>query len=204
MESIVLSVPKPEARWRYGKTYPGNKTLWQPWIYNKICKGYGDLMGGLLSQGSPGAYENPHGTVLNNVHQLYIAVGSGNSDWDTMPLPTPPGGGETALIAEIARKGASVVGYVPDDATITTAPIAGNAVPAPTVIRRPVFTSSWSTVELVPATIREVGLFGGRDSTTALGAVQYLIGTLRFAAITKDSINPYTLTWQVELWINFE
>lgn len=194
-------IVKPEAYWRYGKTYPGQDTIWSDWKKNKICIGYANLVGGLLSQGCPGAFENPLGTVLDNMHQLYIAVGGGSSAWDILPTPPMANGGETSLINEIARRGCTVVGYVPDGATVLTPPVPGNA--NPIVIRRPVFTASWTALELVPATIREVGLFGGKNSNSQLGAVQYMISTLRFPAVVKDAINPYILTWQTELWVNY-
>lgn len=197
-------IVKPEAYWRYGKTYPGQETVWSDWTKNKICIGYANLVGGLLSQASPGAYEDftTH-TVIDNMHQLYIAVGGGESSWDIPLTPPPlPNGGEIALIDEIARRGCDIVGYVPDGATVLTPPVPGDS--NPIVIRRPVFTASWTDVELVPATIREVGLFGGKNSDSEFGAIQYMMSTLRFPAVQKDAINPYILTWQTELWVNYQ
>jgi hypothetical protein len=195
-------IVKPEAYWRYGKTYPGQETVWSDWKKNKICIGYANLVGGLLSQGSPGAYEDDTHAVIDNVHRLYIAVGGGLSGWDAPLTPTPqPNGGETSLINEIDRKGCDVLGYVPDDATVLTPPVPGGS--NPIVIRRPVFTASWAAVDLVPATIREVGLFGGKNSDSEFGAIQYMISLLRFPAVQKDAINPYILTWQTELWVNY-
>jgi hypothetical protein len=201
-EKMFEGIVKPEAYWRYGKTYPGQETVWSDWKKNKICIGYANLVGGLLSQGSPGAYQAPAPTVLDNVHRLYIAVGGGLSGWDAPLTPTPqPNGGETSLINEISRKGCDVLGYVPDDATVLTPPVPGGS--NPVVIRRPVFTASWAAVDLVPATIREVGLFGGKNSDSEFGAIQYMISLLRFPAVQKDAINPYILTWQTELWVNY-
>jgi hypothetical protein len=206
-ENSLDNIVKPQARWRWGKR-TAEETSWSLWTPNVITTGYAELIGGLLTQANTGHFESPPGTPVVFASPMYMIVGKGDPSWDR-GIPTY---GPTSLIqTELARKVCQVRGYLPDGATETTTPIAGALGPA--TIRRPVFSASWGPTELVPpsisggddpVSIREVALVGGPNAGTAGLPLQYLVNLLRIAPVVKGTVDPYTVVFECELWINFE
>lgn len=201
------SIAKPQALWRWGqKTEEG--TVWSPWTKNVITTGYAELVGGLLTANNSGSYADPGHITF--AAPLYMVLGKGNPAWDG--VGGIPAYGPTVLIqTELARKVCQVAGYLPDGSNELTAPVSGALPPA--TIRRPVLSASWGPTELVPPSIvggddpvyiREVALVGGPGATTAGLPHQYMINLLRFAPVIKGTVNPYTVVFECQLWINYE
>lgn len=186
----------PAGFWRMGKQLPGRPILWTQWQQNKICKGYAELVGKLLTQSVTGNA----GTVSSPT--LQIVLSSGEAIWDVAGTPPPDGTETTAQLTEFtgSRKTAEVLGYRQDDTDLTDS-IEGlitSGAGSPVTVRRPILTANWTDSEIVSprSAIREVALCGGTSGNI-------MLNLLRFPVIYKDADNPYTMHWEVELQINY-
>ncbi len=106
--------------------------------------------------------------------QCYIALGSGDSDWDSIPLTSPipqPATSQTALLNEIARAAATVT-YADANGVVS--------VPITRYLR---FSASFG-VGVANGTIREMALV--RSNSGVIGSGK-LISAINFRAIAKPS-----------------
>lgn len=101
----------------------------------------------------------------------YMAVGEGNSDWDSIGTPEPDPG-QTTLVAELFRK-VVTLGYLDENGDPSVAPT--NRLKCTTTFDAGEGTGTW----------RELALFGG----TATGSPDTgeICAIYNFPAVTKDA-----------------
>lgn len=106
---------------------------------------------------------------------LKHAQGTGNTSWDTPPIPDPSNTA-TQLVAEAGRKTPDSIIYVDPSTFVALSPgVKSNALKV---------TTTYDYTDLVGVTIREQGLFGGNATATANSG--YCLNQIRQAGRFKS------------------
>jgi hypothetical protein len=176
-------IPVVDGFWRDVITYPDGRVVRSDWQHNLVVNTFAELVAQLVMGNGVGT--GPNATYLG---VTYMALGTGNSSWDTSG-PAAPNLTDTQLVAEPSTGNFRKL--------CTAQMVDSNGNVTASLTNRVLCSTTFNAGE-ANGKLREWGLFGGNATATANSGL--MIDHVTHPLIDKSSLsNDFALTRQVTL-----